>query len=661
MVATLRRAIWAGIMAMLLPALILLAVLPCRGQTVATLHMFSGGIESDYPHGDLILGADGYLYGTTQGVTEGNCGTVFKISPLGVLTTLHSFTGPDGSYPAVGLTLGSDGAFYGVTALGGAFGSGTVFKMTYSGDLTTLYTFGSVSGDGVQPAGALVQGTDGNFYGTTFEGGVWQQGTVFSVTPSGTLTTLYSFSGPDGGYPRGALVQGSDGRFYGTTSGTSTVFSITTYGTLATLHAFSGADGSSPREGLMLGRDGNFYGTTIAGGGGNGTVFRITPDGTLTTLYVFNLSGGGGDGMNPDSRLVQDIDGTFYGTTFLGGAHNFGTVFKMTPDGVLTTIYSFSGTDGRNPAIGMLDVDGATLYSATTSGGPTNFGTIFAINIVTVTKVVFSPSSVIAGEASQGTASIGRPAPVGGAKVQLTSSASAAIPPATVIIPAGKTSAKFNIKTSAVSAKVVAKITAGYNGTTTSSTLTVNPVTIESVTVSPGSVLAGEESAGTVTLSAPALPGGTEVALASSIAGATVPATVTVAAGKSSARFAIKTTFEAASASAKITATLNGGSRSATLSIKPTKLTGFTITPATVTGGTSAKGVITFSSAVPDGTLTLTSGSSVVTVAPTVAIPAGKTSVSFKVGTSAVTKTTKVKVTASFNGAVASAMVTVNP
>ena len=199
------------------------------------------------------------------------------------LTTLYSFAGSDGALPEAGLVRGSDGNFYGTTYFGGTNGDGTVFKITPSGTLTTLYSF--AGSDGVDPVAGLVQGIDGNFYGTTYQGGANGEGAVFKITPSGTLTTLYGFAGSDGEFPYAGLVQGSDGNFYGTTVfggadcldlGCGTVFQITPSGTLTTLYNFAGSDGVAPYAGLVQGSDGNFYGTTQQGGANNvGTVFRL--------------------------------------------------------------------------------------------------------------------------------------------------------------------------------------------------------------------------------------------------------------------------------------------------------------------------------------------------------------------------------------------------
>jgi uncharacterized repeat protein (TIGR03803 family) len=285
-------------------------------------------------------------------VVSGNegsgCGTVFKITPGGRLTTLYNFCSQsnctDGSNPAGGLVLGTDGNFYGTTGGytngGGANGLGTVFKITPGGTLTTLHSFDGA--DGVQP-GTLVQGTNGNFYGTTNTGGANAVGTVFSITPGGTLTTLYNFCSlancTDGGNPAPteALVQGVDGNFYGTTQDqrgdnsahNGTVFKITPSGTLTTLYAFN-VDPGQPYAGLIQATDRNFYGTTYVGGAnGQGEVFSITASGTQTTIYNFCSQANCADSSRAQAALAQDTNGTFYGTTVNGGAGNIGTVFSL--------------------------------------------------------------------------------------------------------------------------------------------------------------------------------------------------------------------------------------------------------------------------------------------------------------------------------------------
>jgi uncharacterized repeat protein (TIGR03803 family) len=323
---------------------------------------------------------------------------VFRAQAAAVLTTLHSFqVFSNGENPMAGLVQGSDGNFYGTTVFGGTNGYGTVFQISTNGALITLYSFTGGS-DGRTPGDAgLVQGSDGNFYGTTVGGGTNNWGTVFKISAGGTLTTLYSFTGypNDGAGPRAGLVQGSDGFFYGTTSagGTNdqgTVFKIATNGTLTILYSFPGGSGTGGTggggpNGLVQGSDGFLYGTTGWGGTYNdGTVFKITINGTLTSLYSFT---GGTDGAAPAAGLVAGSDGFLYGTTGWGGAYGsggagYGTVFKISTKGAFTSLYSFAGgNDGANPYAGLAQGSDGNLYGTTFGGGGTHgHGTVFQIS-----------------------------------------------------------------------------------------------------------------------------------------------------------------------------------------------------------------------------------------------------------------------------------------
>jgi uncharacterized repeat protein (TIGR03803 family) len=326
-------------------------------------------------------------------------------------TTLHSFNGADGDLPVGGLVQGLDGNLYGTTTGGGSNGrGGTVFKITTRGNLTTLYNFCSQSGctDGIQPyVGALAQATDGSIYGTTYHGGANDLGEIFQVSPSGALTTLYSFCAlancADGAFPQGMLVQ-SGGYVYGTTSGGGTspngsVFKIAPDGTLTTLYGFCSqpncADGALPGAGLVQGFDGNFYGTTETGGAncrdpGCGTIFKVTPGGALTTLYSFCSQSHCADGATPLGGLVQGNSGDLYGTAQDGGSRGFGTVFKITPDGTFTKIHSFCEqagcADGSYPNAGLVQGSDGNFYGITTFGGScpsssqSGCGTIFKVD-----------------------------------------------------------------------------------------------------------------------------------------------------------------------------------------------------------------------------------------------------------------------------------------
>ena len=321
--------------------------------------------------------------------------------PAQNFTTLVNFNGANGAAPQPeGLAQGIDGNLYGTTLNGGASNNGTVFKMTPAGTLTTLYNFCSVTApnaclDGNHPAGALVQATDGNFYGTTTGGGPFGAGTVFKITGSGSLTTLHSFDNTDGNDPNSRLFQAGDGSFYGTTafggnpecsvfSGCGTVFKITSGGALTTLYKFCSQtgcpDGAVPFLGLAQGVDGNFYGATFGGGDGNGgTIFKISPQGTLTTLDAFcTFFYPFCNGRNA-LQLVQGTDGNFYGLTLTAP----GTVFKVTPDGTLTTLYTFCAqvacADGSTPRGALSLGSDGNFYGTTQYGGTSNQGAVFKI------------------------------------------------------------------------------------------------------------------------------------------------------------------------------------------------------------------------------------------------------------------------------------------
>ncbi|HXJ93875.1 MAG TPA: choice-of-anchor tandem repeat GloVer-containing protein [Terriglobia bacterium] len=371
----------------------------------------------------LVQATNGEFYGTSPDGGAYGEGSVFEITPAGKLTTLYSFCAQsgclDGGNPESALVQGNEGNLYGTAIDGGANGYGTIFRIAPSGTLTTLYSFCSEAGcpDGVTPWGGLAQGTDGNFYGTTLNGGDNGYGTVFKVTPSGTLTTLHEFCSqincPDGANPRGTMVQGVDGNFYGTTfyggaTGYGTVFSITRTGTLTTLYSFcsqSGcADGAEPYAGLVQGTDGNFYGTTWQGGIGNcaevgcGTIFKTTPSGMLTTLYAFCSQKSCPDGDLPEAALTQDTDGNFYGTTANGGTATVcpggcGTIFRLSAGlGPFVRTQPGGGKVGAGVKILGTNLTGAT--SVTFNGTPATF-TVEASSVIKATVPAGATSGTV--------------------------------------------------------------------------------------------------------------------------------------------------------------------------------------------------------------------------------------------------------------------------
>src|SRR5208283_4207146 len=350
----------AGVLLSLVTVLMSTVITTQSAQAAATfdrLYSFCSQpscTDGDTPRGGLIQATDGNLYGTTNDGGSNGFGTVFKITPSGTLTTLYNFCSepdcPDGTYPETGVIQATDGNFYGTTG-------STVFKITPSGTLIF-----DVAVDGV-PNG-LIQASDGNFYGTTYFGGANSDGTVFKITPSGgTLTTLYSFCSKgtypdctDGDVLYAGLVQGADGNFYGTTTNggansAGTVFKITPSGKFATLYSFCSqpycTDGSNPEAGLIQATDGNFYGTTPIGGAYKhhwGTVFKITPGGALTTPHSFGKDRALGNGP---VGLMQATNGNFYGMTHTGGTSDDGTIFRLSVGlGPFVETQTTSGTVG---------------------------------------------------------------------------------------------------------------------------------------------------------------------------------------------------------------------------------------------------------------------------------------------------------------------------
>jgi len=371
-----------------------------HAQTFTTLYNFAS-VDGHHPQAALIQGFDGNLYGTTFDGGSHNFGTVYKVSPKGLVLTLYNFcsqTGcTDGEYPTASLIQGLDGNFYGTTTKGGLYNGGVVFQLTPKGSLNVLYNFCALANctDGQTPAQGLIQASDGKFYGTTVAGGTYFSGTVYKISSTGSFNTLYSFCPqagcPDGRTPKAGLIQATDGNLYGSTSlnggnGYGTIFKITTAGLYNVLYNFCSlagcADGKNP-TGLVQGADGNLYG--LAGGGthNSGTLFKISLAGALATLYDFCSLGGCPDGSGPIGSVIQAVDGNFYGATNSGGTSFVGTIFKITPAGAQTTLYNFcsqpSCTDGLVPYAGLLEDTNGIFYGATNNGGTNLDGTLYSL------------------------------------------------------------------------------------------------------------------------------------------------------------------------------------------------------------------------------------------------------------------------------------------
>src|SRR5580658_2605815 len=405
--------------------------LPAQAQlTELYAFQYNSAATSNYPDGanpmaELIQGKDGNYYTTTNiggagvcGESESQipgCGAVVKITPAGVLSVLYSFpydistsTAPDGWFPQAGLVQGKDGNFYGVATEGGTGGEacadttglsgcGTVFKLTPSGTLTVLHSFcggsgcGSLTTDGAEPTGRMVFGANGDLYGTTQTGGIYDgfynQGTIFRITTSGVYEILHLFSGnfgptPDGANPAAGLTLASNGDFYGTTtaggaSKDGTVFKMTPAGKVTLIHSFTGSsDGSMPIGALVQASDGNLYGTCYSGGAnGTGTAFRITTKGAFTKIYDFAAEAAPGNiGYLPRAGLIQASDGNLYGTAWEGGAFEVtGTIYQLTLAGVGTLEASFdASTTGFSPLGALLQGSDGRLYVTLQNNGGEN-------------------------------------------------------------------------------------------------------------------------------------------------------------------------------------------------------------------------------------------------------------------------------------------------
>lgn len=388
-------------------ATILAATNWAQAQAFTVLHEFTGAQDGATPYSGLTLDRAGNVYGTTgfggnQNCLEG-CGTVFRISRAGVLTSLYRFHGQDGETPLANVTIASDGTLYGTTEFGGADGTGNIYRLqpparalgnaTGTWNETVIYTFGSYdNGQGVLPwYGALIFDSAGNIYGTASAGGIGPCasggcGAVYELSPSNggwTYSVLHRFGcGADGAFPTSGVILDAEGRLYGTSDGDSsclygTVYQLINTGALwteNTLHQFQDQDdGAQPVGGLVMDTAGNLYGANAYGGvNGGGVVYELSPNGdnwTFTVIYSLTGSPGGGS----VSALTLDPAGNLYGTASFDGTHHRGSVFKLTPNNgswTYTDLYDFTGgADGANPVGTMaLDANG-NLYGTTQNGG----------------------------------------------------------------------------------------------------------------------------------------------------------------------------------------------------------------------------------------------------------------------------------------------------
>ena len=575
-----------------------------------------------------IMGADGNLYGTAFGYPSNNYGAIFKLTPAGQFTILHSFAGgADGAYPAAQLTLGNDGNFYGTTT------SGTVFKISPSGDYTVVCSLSS-QGVGGSPESPLTLASDGNFYGTTYNGGANNTGTIFQLMPSGTASELFAFpyySSPESDY------------------------------------GYVGNDqGSFPSGALVEDANGVLYGTAYVGGDADaGTLFAVTVSG-LTSANAYKLAS---VTLSPSS--ARGTTTTTCTVSFSPAAPPAGATVALSSSSSAAPVPSSvtipAGSSSYTFSITTGNVTKTTQAVITASyNGMTQSGTL-TITPPYTNSVTVNPTSVGGGSATTGTVEISPAAPSGGSVVTLSSSSSLASVPASVTVAAGQKYATFQVATAAVLASAQATITASFNGSVKTTTLTITPAALQSVVTAPSTTTGGATTGGNRVYFDGDVVSDTAVSLSSSdTAIATVASSVTIKAGTSYHSFPITAAKVLTTKAVTITATYNGVSQSATLTVKPdpNAAKSVTLSPSSIVGGQSstANRVYLNGDATADTTVTLTSSNTAVAVPQsTTAVSSGSSSHVFSIKTSAVTTTQTVTITATADGVSQSATLTVTP
>ncbi len=360
--------------------ILLVLVQNSPAQTVKTVYGFAGGNSgnSAFPVWvALAQGRDGRLYGTTEGISNGS---VFGVSTGRLFTDVFDFDHTDGGQAYAGVTLASDGNFYGTTWDGGTGNNGVFFKVTRSGTYTLLHNFAGYEGgiDGNHPVAAPVEASDGNLYGTTegTTGSTVIPSTIYKYTRAGVFSTIYTFNGTVGLVVHSSLIEGADGYLYGTASegginGCGTIFKVSTAGVVLQYYSLtSGTDtGCSPVGPLLQGADGNFYGTTQAGGTYSmGTIFKMSPGFVVSTLYSFQ--GPPTDGEYPSAGMVQATDGNLYGTASPGSSTYYGALFEVSTGGTYKVLYMFTPTFGDFPLGTLIQHTNGKTYGTLLTDGP---------------------------------------------------------------------------------------------------------------------------------------------------------------------------------------------------------------------------------------------------------------------------------------------------
>jgi uncharacterized repeat protein (TIGR03803 family) len=382
------------------------------GPTLTAVASFNG-TNGASPYAGLIMDGSGNLFGTTTAGGASHDGTVFELAKgSGTIHTLVSFNGSNGAGPYAGLILDGSGNLYGTTTAGGAVGDGTVFELANgSNTIQTLASFNGTTGQ--QPYGGVILDGSGNLYGTTWQGGTFNYGTIFELAKgSSTVATLASFNGNNGLHPDSSLIMDGSGNLYGTAQGGiygyGTVFELAKgSGTITTLASFNGTNGATPKGSLIMDGSGNLYGTT-AGGGGNygGEVFELAKGSSNITLLASFHGAPSTDGSSPEGGVTMDSSGNLYGTTQVGGASGEGTIFELAKgSGAITWLASFNNTTGAFPTDGLLMDGRGNLYGTASGRGASGGGTVFELQGAIPDAAVFVgqsvPSQMVAGHSYQ--------------------------------------------------------------------------------------------------------------------------------------------------------------------------------------------------------------------------------------------------------------------
>ena len=626
------------------------------GQTFKKLHTFAAAPDGNFPHAGGVFDANGNLFGTTQwGGTNGS-GTIWKVSKAGVFSVVYNFVGyNDGEGPNGSVVFDAGGNLYGTAQYGGTQGSGTVWKMTPGGVVTCIYDFPGNSYGGNPSGGVALDGL-GDIYGTATTGG-FGYGMVWVINSFGTFTDLWPFTGQaDGATPTAGPTLDANGNLYGTTSagasiggayGQGTVWEISAKGFFTVVHTFTGGtDGAVPVGSVSFDVTGNMYGTAAYDGAFySGTVWKVDTSGTFSVVHAFT---GGVDGSNPASSVIFDSSGNMYGTAQTGGSSSDGTVWEITNPGSFNVLKAFTGSDGSGPQGTPAIESSGNLYGTTVNGG-SSYGTIYELVAPSLSSVTTSVGVLAGGQSTTGTVSFSGNVPTD-TVVTLSSSDGNAQVPASVTVLAGSSSASFTITTSPLySASDVVKIIATYKTKSVNCPLGLTlSATVHYISLAPNSMIGGASTTGTVYLSASA-PFDVPVTLATSSTSAQLPVSVTIPSGSTFATFSVSTSAVYVVTPINISATLGSKTVGAQLLLAPTdSVHAVSSSPNSVTGGSASTGTVTLTSPAPTGgtVVTLSTSSPDAQVPATVTVPAGSTTATFTITTSGVFATEFITVSA---------------